>query len=110
MFIKVTNYLAPNFATEDFRIQVRGSLANYDYGCHVTPVTRGALGYVSYKKGIIQGYLVQRYTPRKATVLCSRIVFWGCTFTRCKYPGCFPILHVRKVYFEALFLMFLVSM
>ena len=22
-----------------------------------------------------------------------------CTFTRCKHPGCFPILHVRKIYF-----------
>ena len=28
-------------------------------------------------KGIIQGHLVHRYTPRKATVLCSRIVFWA---------------------------------
>ena len=34
----------------------------------------------------------------------------GCTFARCKHPDCFPVLHVRKVYFEALFLMFLVSM
>ena len=31
----------------------------------------------------------------------------GCTFTKCKHPDCFPILHVRKVYFEGLFLMFL---
>ena len=34
----------------------------------------------------------------------------GCIFTRCKHPDCFPILHVREVYFEALFLMILVSM
>ena len=77
MFIKRKMYLAPNFTTEDFRIQVRGHLANYVYGCHVTPVTRGTLGYASYQKGIIQGHLVHRYAPRKATVLCSRIVFWA---------------------------------
>ena len=75
MFIKVRNYLAPNFTTENLRIQVRGPLANYVYGCHVTPVTRGALEYVSYQKGIIQGHLVHRYAPRKTTILCSRIVF-----------------------------------
>ena len=39
--------------------------------------------------------------------LGSRIVFrTDCTFTRCKHPDCFPILHVRKTYFEGLFLMF----
>ena len=75
MFIKVRNCLAPNFTIEDFRIQVRGPPANYVYGCHMTPVTRGALGYVSYQKGIIQGHLVHRYAPRRATALCSRIVF-----------------------------------
>ena len=75
MFIKARNYLAPSFSTEDFRIQVRGPPANYVYGCHMTPVTRGALGYVSYQKGIIQGHLVHRYASRRAPVLCSRIVF-----------------------------------
>ena len=75
MFIKGKNYLAPNFTTEDFRIHVRGPLANYVYGCHVTPVTRGALGYISYQKGIIQRHLVHRYAPRKTTTLCSRIMF-----------------------------------
>ena len=34
----------------------------------------------------------------------------GCTFTECKQPVCFPILHVRKVYNEGVFLMFFVSM
>ena len=29
----------------------------------------------------------------------------GCNFTRCKHPGCFPILHVRKIYVGVLFLM-----
>ena len=29
-----------------------------------------------------------------------------CTFARCKHPDRFSIIHVRKVYFEALFLMF----
>ena len=75
MFIKVRNYLAPNFTTEDFRIQVRGPPANYVYGCHMTPVTCGALGYVSYQKGIIQGHLVERYASMRAPTLCSRIVF-----------------------------------
>ena len=75
MFIKVRNYLAPNFTTEDFRIQVRGHPTNYVYGCHMTPFTRGALGYVSYQKGIIQGHLVHRYATRKAPSLCSRVVF-----------------------------------
>ena len=75
MFIKVRNYLAPNFITEDFRIQVRGPLANYVYGCQMTPVTRGALGYVSYQRGIIQGHFGHRYASRRAPVLCSRIVF-----------------------------------
>ena len=75
MFIKVRNYLAPKFTTEDFRIQVRGYPANYVYGWHMTPVTHGALGYVSYQKGIIQGHLVHRYATRKAPSLCSRVVF-----------------------------------
>ena len=33
-----------------------------------------------------------------------------CTFTRCKHPDYFPILHVRKIYFDRSFLGFLVSM
>ena len=75
MFIKVRNYLAPNFTTEDFRIQVSGPLAIYVYGCHMTPVTQGALGYVCYQRGIIQGHLVHRYASRRTPVLCSRMVF-----------------------------------
>ena len=74
LFIKVRNYLAPNFTTEDFRIQVRRPRANYVYGCHLTPVTRGSLGYVSYQKGIIQGQLVHRYATRRAPALCSRVL------------------------------------
>ena len=76
MFIKVRNYLAPNFTTEAFRIQVRGPLTNV-YGCHVTPVRCGALGYASYQQGIIQGHHVHRYAPRRAPALCSRIVFYA---------------------------------
>ena len=75
MFIKVRNYLAPNFTTEDFRIQVGGPPANYVYNCHMTPVMRGALRYVSYQKGIIEGHLVHGYVSRKDPTLCSRIVF-----------------------------------
>ena len=33
-----------------------------------------------------------------------------CTFIRCKHPDCFPLLHVRKIYFEGLFLVLLLSM
>ena len=75
MFIKVRNYLAPNFTIEDFRVQVRTPPANYVYGCHITLVTRGALGYVSYQKGIIQGHLVHRYASRRAQTPCSWTVF-----------------------------------
>ena len=75
MFIKVKNYLGPNFTAEDFRIQVNGHSANYVYGCHVTTVTRGALGYVSYYEGIIQGHPGHRYAAREALCLCSRDVF-----------------------------------
>ena len=71
----VRNYFAPNFTTEDFRIQVRGHPADYVYCCHATPVTRGALGYLSYQKGIIQGHFVHRYATRNAPSLCSRVVF-----------------------------------
>ena len=41
----------------------------------MTPVSCGAPGYVSYQKGIIQGQLVHRYASRRASALCSRIVF-----------------------------------
>ena len=41
----------------------------------MTPVTRGALGYVSCQKGIIQGHIVHRYASRRAPALCSRIMF-----------------------------------
>ena len=75
MVIRGRSYLAPNLITEDFRIQVRVPPANYVYGCHMTPVTCGAPGYVSHQKGIIQGYLVHRYASRRAPTLCSMIVF-----------------------------------
>ena len=41
----------------------------------MTPVTHGALGYLSYQKGIIQGHLLHRYASRRAPALCSRILF-----------------------------------
>ena len=41
----------------------------------MTPVTGGALWYVSCQKGIIQGHLVHRYASRRASALCSRIMF-----------------------------------
>ena len=75
MFIKVRNYLSPNFTKEDIGILDSGPPANYVYGCHLTPVTRGALGHVAYQKGIIQGHFVHRYASRRAHTLCSRIVF-----------------------------------
>ena len=75
MFIQVRNYRAPNFTTEDFRVQVRSPPTYCVCGCHRTLVTRGALGYVSYQKGIIQGRLVHRYASRRAPAPSSRIVF-----------------------------------
>ena len=108
MFVKVRNYPAPNFTTEDFRIQVRGALANYAYGCHVTPVTHGAWGpWISIlperhhsRTPCSQVCTKESHRP----VLQDRVS--GCTLARCKHPDCFPIVHVRKVYFGALFLMF----
>ena len=44
----------------------------------MTQVTRGALGYVSYQKGIRQGnrqHLVHKYASRRVPALRSRIVF-----------------------------------
>ena len=75
MFIKVRNHVAPNFTGEDLRIQVRGPLASYVYGYHVTPVTSEAHWYLSHQKGIIQGHPGHRYATREAFDLCSRIVF-----------------------------------
>ena len=75
MFIKVRNHLSPNFTGEDRRIQIRGPLANYVYGCHVTPVTRRAHWYLSHQKGIIQWHPGHMYATREALGLCFRIVF-----------------------------------
>ena len=41
-------------------------------------------------------------------VLPDRVM--DCTFTWCKHPDCFPIIHVHEIYFEGLFPMFLVFM
>ena len=110
MFIGVRNYLAPNFATEDFRIQVRGPLANYVYGCQLTPVTRGALGYVSYQRGIIQGHLVHRYASRRAPFLCSRIVFRTVLSLDVRTQVVFLYYMCVKYTFKVYFWCFLVSM
>ena len=77
----------------------------------MTPVTRGAFGYVSYQKGIIQGHLVCRFASRRAPALCPRVVFWTVLSLACKHSDCFPTLHVRQIFFEGLFPIFvLVSM
>ena len=103
MFIKVRNYLAPSFTTEDFRIQVRGHPPNYVYGCHMTPVTRGALGYLSCQKGIIQGHLVHRYATRKASSLCSSVVFRAVlsldVSTQTVSPGYVSVKYTLRGYF-----------
>ena len=75
--------------TEDFRIQVRGPPDNYVYGCHMTQVTRGALGYVSSQKGIIQGLL---FKESPCHVFQDRVS--DCVFTICKQQECFPISHI----------------
>ena len=89
MFIKVRNYLAPNFTAKDFRVQVESPLANYVYGCHMTLVTRGALGYVSHQKGIIQGHYIHRYASKRAPrpMLQERVL--GFTFIICKHQTVF---------------------
>ena len=74
MFNTVRKYLAPNLTAEDFRNQIRDPPANYVYGCHVALVTSGALGYVSYQEGIIQGHPVHRCATREALGECRRIV------------------------------------
>ena len=70
-------------------VKVRTPPANYVYGCHMTLVTRGALGYVSYQKGIIQGHLAHRYKNKESPrpVLQDRVS--DCTFTRCKHQTVF---------------------
>ena len=75
MFMEVRKYLAAKLTAGDFRIQVTGPHANYVYGYHVIPITSGALGYVSYQKGIIQGHPDHRYATRDALGLRSRIMF-----------------------------------
>ena len=75
IFIKPRKYLAAYFTTEDFRIWFRSPPANYGYGCHVAPVTHGAIGYVSYQKGIIQGHPGYWCRTIEALGLCSKIVF-----------------------------------
>ena len=73
--IKGRKYLAPYFGAEDFSVQVRGPAYNYVYGCHMAQVARGALGYVVYQEGIVQGRTDDRSPTREAISLCSRIVF-----------------------------------
>ena len=75
MLVKARDYLSPNCSAEEFRFQIRGPPVNYFYGCHVTTVTLGALGYVSFQKGIIQGHSGHKYATREAPGLCPRIVF-----------------------------------
>ena len=104
MFIKVKTYLAPNFTAGYFRIQVRGPPANYVNGCHMTPVTRGSLGYASYQKVIVQGHLVHRYAARRALALCSRIIFRTALSLDVSTQTIF-LYYVRKICFDGLFLM-----
>ena len=100
MFIKVRNLSCSKFYN---RIRVRGPPANYVYCCHMTPATRGSLGYASHQKGIVQGHTVHRYASRRAPALCPMIMFRTvlpldvCTQTVFLY-------YIRKIYFEGLFL------
>ena len=77
MFIKLRNYL-DTIELYNRRLQDPSyGFANHVYDCHMTPVTRGALRYVSYQKGILQGHPGHRYAIRAALDLFSRIVFWA---------------------------------
>ena len=99
MLIKVRNYLAPNFATGDFRIRVRGPPATYDYGSHMTLVTRGSIAYSSHQKGVIQGHLVHRYASRRAPALCSMIMF-GTVLSLDVSTQTIFLYYVRKIFLE----------
>ena len=110
MFIKVRNYLAPNFTTEDFRFQVRVLLASYAYGCQLTPVTLGALGYVSYLWDIIQRHPVHRYASRRTPVLWPRIVFRTVLSLDISTQAVFVYYMSVKYTFRVYYWWFLVSM
>ena len=77
MSIELRKYLTPYFTAEDARMQFMIPPANYVYGCHVAPVTRGVCGfmYVSHQKGIIQVHPGHRCPRRKDLGLCSRVMF-----------------------------------
>ena len=77
MFSKVKKkYLTPYVKVEDFRIQVKCPPANYVCACHGTSVKRGALGYVSYQKGVIlrhPGHIVAQVDSTAITDICLLI-------------------------------------
>ena len=104
MLVKVRNYLAPNFTTGDFRIRVRGPPANYVYGNHMTLVTLGSLRYSSHQKGVIQGHLVHSYASRRASALCSMIMFRTVLSLDVSTQTVY-LYYVRKIHLEGLFLM-----
>ena len=105
MFIKVRNYLAPNFTTEGFRIQVWVPPANHVYGCHMTPVTRGALDMYLTRKALFKDTLFIGMHQGEPLPCAPRSCF-ELYFHYMKAPRLFPILHIRTIYFEWLFLMF----
>ena len=76
----------------------------------MTPVTRGALGYVSYQRGVIQGRLVHRYASRRAPVLCSRMVFRTVLSLDVSTQIVFPYYMSVKYIFRGYFWCFLASL
>ena len=110
MFIEVRNHLASNFTGEDLRITVRGPPANYVYGCHVTPVTRGAHWYLFHQNGIIQGHPGHRYATSEALDLCSRIVFRAVSSLDANTQTIFLYYMSVKYALRGCFLWFFVSM
>ena len=103
MFIKVRNYLAPNITTDNIGIQVRGHPAKYVYGCYMTPFREGPSDmYITRKASLKDTLFICMQHGIPLPVLQGRVLC--CTFTRCKHPDCLPMLHVRRIYFEGLFM------
>ena len=109
LFIKIANYLAPNFTTEDFRIQVRVLLPIIPMAVRWHRLRIGPSDmYFTRKASFKDTLFIGIHQGDSHPVLQDHVS--DCTFTRRKHPDCFPILHVRKMYLEGLFLMCLVSM
>ena len=97
MFIKAKNYLAPNFTTEDFRIQVRVPPVNYVYACHLGSSDMYLTEKASFKDILFIGMHQEEPRPGPQDRVSD------CNLSRCKHPDSFPILHVLRIYLRGYF-------